>query len=155
MPRKAFMALLPGALLVVAALLWPSPAMAQGQRGLVIAVGGFIYSPFHYDPFWGPYPYLGYGAYPIGARTSGDVRAPATPKQADVYVDGFYPGLVDDFDCVFQHLRSCVTLADTFKLQFAMDRLPVDETITPPPIPARSLGRGQAQLPASPFLPGT
>jgi hypothetical protein len=28
----------------------------------------------------------------------------ATPKEAAVYVDGFYAGVVDDFDGVFQSL---------------------------------------------------
>ena len=33
-----------------------------------------------YDPFWGPYPYYGYGTYPVGVRASGDVRVLATPE---------------------------------------------------------------------------
>jgi hypothetical protein len=33
-----------------------------------------------------------------------EVRILATPKEATVYVDGFYAGLVDDFDGTFQRL---------------------------------------------------
>ena len=164
MRRNTVVALLTGALLVVGGTFWPSPANAQGRRGRVIVSGGFVYSPFFYDPFWGPYPYVGYGAYPIGARASGDVRVLATPKQAEVYVDGFYAGVVDDFDGVLQRLHTTpgghaitlhlegfrtvtqniyVTPGDTFKLQLTMGQLRPGETSDPPPIPARPLGRGR------------
>jgi PEGA domain len=177
MRRKTVVALLTGALVVVGATLWPSSASAQGRRGRVVVSGGFVYSSFFYDPFWGPYPYFyGYGAYPTGGRASGDVRVLATPKQAEVYVDGFYAGVVDDFDGAFHHLHTTpgghaitlhlegyrtvtqnvyVTPTDTFKLQVSMDKLQPGETSTPPPIPARSLGRGAARPAASLFSPGT
>jgi hypothetical protein len=141
MRRSSVVALLTG-VLVAGAALWPSPANAQGRRGRVIVSGGFVYSPFFYDRFWGPYPYYGYGAFPIGVRASGDVRVLATPKQAEVYVDGFYAGVVDDFDGVLQRLHTTpgghaitlhlegyrtvtqniyVTPDSTFKLQLTMD----------------------------------
>jgi hypothetical protein len=175
MRRNTVVALLTGALLVAGATFWPSPASAQGRRGRVVVSGGFVYRPFFYDSFWGPYPYYGYGAYPIGVRASGEVRVLAAPKQAEVYVDGFYAGVVDDFDGTFQrmhitpgghaitlHLEGYrtvtqniyVTPTDTFKLQLTMDKLQPGETSTPPPIPARSLTRGAARLPASPLSPG-
>ena len=34
------------------------------------------------------------------------VRLEVTPKEAEVYVDGYYAGIVDDFDGVFQRLRT-------------------------------------------------
>ena len=161
MRRNTIVALLTGAL-VVGGTFWPSPASAQGRRGRVIVTGGFGYGyrPFFYDPFWGPYPYYGYGAYPIGVRSAGEVRVLATPKQADVFVDGFYAGVVDDFDGTFQRLHMtpgghAVTLHlegyrtvtqniyvapdQTLKLQLAMDKLRPGEASDPVPIPARPL----------------
>jgi hypothetical protein len=170
MRRNTFVALLTGALLVVGATFWPSPANAQGRRGGVVIRGGFVYSPFYYgyySPFWGPYPYYGYGGYPIGVPNSGDVRVLATPKQAEVFVDGFYAGVVDDFNGTFQRLHTTlgghaitlhlegyrtvtqniyVTPDSTFKLQLMMDKLGPGEISDPPPIPARPLTRGGALL---------
>jgi PEGA domain len=174
MRRNTVGTLLIGALLVVGGTFWPSAANAQGRRGRVIVSGGF-YSPFFYDPFWGPYPFYGYGAYPIGLRASGDLRVLATPKQAEVYVDGFFAGVVDDFDGTFQRLHTTpgghaitlhlegyrtvtqniyVTPTDTFKLHLTMDKLRPGETSDPPPIPSRPLARRPAALPASPLSPG-
>jgi hypothetical protein len=42
----------------------------------------------------------GYGA----RRYYGDVRLEVRPREAAVYVDGYYAGIVDDFDGVFQRL---------------------------------------------------
>jgi hypothetical protein len=36
---------------------------------------------------------------------SGELRLEVTPKEAQVYVDGYYAGIVDDFDGTFQRLR--------------------------------------------------
>ena len=46
-----------------------------------------------------PYGY-GYGYY---ARA--DLRTQVTPREAEVYVDGYLTGTVDDFDGMFQRLR--------------------------------------------------
>jgi hypothetical protein len=174
MLKKIFVTLRPLVLLAVVATLWPSPANAQVRRGRVFVEGRFIYSPYLYDPFWGPYPYPYYGAYPIGVSPQGDVRVLATPKQAEVYVDGFYAGVVDDFDGAFQRLRTTpgghaitlhlegyrtitqsiyVTPGSTFKLQLTMDKLAPGEASEPPPAPARSFGR--RPVPFSPATPGT
>ena len=57
----------------------------------------------------------GYGApYYGGAITAyggpygwsiGGVRLKVEPKDAEVYVDGYYAGVVDDFDGIWQQLR--------------------------------------------------
>lgn len=167
MSRNSVVALLTG-VLVAGAAAWPSPANAQGRRERVIVSGGFVYRPFFYDPFWTPYPYYGRGAYAIGVGASSDVRVLATPKQAEVYVDGFYAGVVDDFDSVLQRLHTTpgghaitlhlegyrtvteniyVTPDSTFKLQLTMEALRPGETSTPPPTPTRPLARGAARLP--------
>jgi hypothetical protein len=45
-----------------------------------------------------PYP-------PYGGRWDSSVRLEVTPRQAEVYVDGYYAGIVDEFDGVMQRLR--------------------------------------------------
>jgi hypothetical protein len=65
------------------------------------------YSPFYFGPYYGgyygydPYPRRGYG---YGYRT-GSVRVLVEPKQTRVYVDGYYAGIADDFDGIFQRLN--------------------------------------------------
>lgn len=64
----------------------------------------------YYGNQWGGY-YGGgyggsYGAYggPYGWSVGG-VRLKVDPKDAEVYVDGYYAGIVDDFDGLWQQLR--------------------------------------------------
>jgi len=72
-----------------------------------IYVGYGYYDPFWWGPGWGPgwgYPgWFGPWGPPYGAF--GSARLQVTPRQAEVYVDGYLAGLVDDFDGVFQRLR--------------------------------------------------
>ena len=112
--------------------LWPVQADAQHRGGyhggshVSIGVGvGFGYghpvyaAPYFYNPywwgfyggfyggFWG-YPSFGYPAYgypPYGYGfydSSADLRLQVTPRMAEVYVDGYLIGTVDDFDGTFQ-----------------------------------------------------
>ena len=72
-------------------------------RGSYVFVGGYFY-----DPFYGPYPWwpasaYGWGYYPVFDYRA-EVRIQGTPREAAVYVDGFYAGIVDDFDGTFQRL---------------------------------------------------
>jgi hypothetical protein len=71
-----------------------------GYGGYGIGYG--YYAPWSwYGPGWGP----GYG-YPRGGYDyNGKVRLKVTPRDAEVYVDGYYAGIVDDFDGNFQGLR--------------------------------------------------
>jgi len=68
-----------------------------------VFIGGYFY-----DPFYGPYPWWGrgypYGYYPLYYDSRAAVRIMVKPNDAAVYVDGFYAGIVDDFDNVFQSL---------------------------------------------------
>ena len=77
-------------------------------RDRVVVRGEVFVGGYFYDPIWGPYPWWPRGRYPIWYAPVYDVRATlrvkATPKDAAVYVDGFYAGSVDDFDGVFQGL---------------------------------------------------
>jgi hypothetical protein len=62
--------------------------------------------PFYGYPFYG-YPGYGYGypGYGVAARPYGSVRLEIPQKDAEVYVDGYFAGNVDNFDGVFHHLN--------------------------------------------------
>jgi hypothetical protein len=130
------------------------------RPGSVVFVGGYFY-----DPFFGPYPWwprgwYTYGYYPT-LQNRAVVRVTATPVDAAVYVDGFYAGVVDDFDGFFEGLplpaggheitiyhegyrtvqrRIYVAPATTFKLREDLERLPPGMASEPPalapPVPA-------------------
>lgn len=119
---------------ISALLLWPASASAQRVRpapvrGRVVVTSGFYrpyyyrpffypyYSPFYfgfgafYDSFDGWYPYAGYpyGGYPYPpysyyGRVWSSARIEVKPREAQVYLDGYYVGVVDQFDGVFQRL---------------------------------------------------
>jgi len=77
------------------------------------------YRPHGYRPGWSfnryfgrPYGYYGYGGeQPYGyyaiapGFVYGSVRIVDAPPDAQVFVDGYYAGVVDDYDGVFQHLN--------------------------------------------------
>ena len=78
---------------------------------LSLIYGSIGFSNFGVYGGWGnAYPYDPY-AYSNGSpwRTSGydvgGVRLKISPRDAQVFVDGYYAGLVDDFDGTFQSLR--------------------------------------------------
>jgi hypothetical protein len=65
-------------------------------------VGGYFY-----DPYFGEYPWWPPVFYPhprIVFDGRAQVRLQVTPREAAVYIDGFYAGVVDDFDGFFQRL---------------------------------------------------
>ena len=61
---------------------------------------------YQYGPYPGPYPYGPYPpyGYPYGYYGP-ELRTQVTPREAEVYVDGYLTGTVDDFDGMFQRLR--------------------------------------------------
>ena len=75
------------------------------------------YRPYVYRPRLGFYDYYGSGGvYPYGytprgyydpipGRLYGGLRITDAPHEAQVFADGYYVGIVDDFDGVFQHLN--------------------------------------------------
>jgi hypothetical protein len=176
----------------VISLAWPESAGAQSRRGRivhirparthVVLVGGY-YGGF-YDPFWFHGPWYGYhGAWgypPFPYRYYWDpgasLRVEVKPQQAEVYVDGYYAGIVDDFDGVFQRLpvtpgeheidlyldgyrsvrqKVYATPRNTFKLRYEMERLAPGEQQQPRPQPANP-PRAGAQPPQAlpPQAPG-
>ena len=92
--------------------LLPAPAQAQRRAVRVVRPPAVIvraYPPFYYDPWQRYYyPYDWYGPYPYGRTYYNDtasLRIQVTPSTAEVYVDGYYAGTVDQFDGTFQRLR--------------------------------------------------
>jgi hypothetical protein len=70
---------------------------------------GGLYYPYYpsYYGVYGPYGYGAYG-YPSTSYTygfEGAVRLKVKPRDAQVFVDGYYVGVVDEFDGVFQRLH--------------------------------------------------
>jgi len=68
---------------------------------------GYPYGYYGYPYAYGAYgyPYPAYGGYGYGrAAYEGGVRIEDAPRDAQVFVDGYYAGVVDDFDGVFQRL---------------------------------------------------
>ena len=157
------------------------PTMAEAQRrrpvrGPVVRTYVYVaphYYPRYYDAWyqWGyPYPPFGpryglYGEYPAS------VRLQVTPREADVFVDGYHAGTVDDFDGLFQRLRlrpggheitvfleGYETVREAIylepgaerKLQFAMNRLAAGERSQPPPAPAADEESPARTLPDAP-----
>jgi hypothetical protein len=116
-PRKRLVLLVPVCAALVTAL-WPAEAAAQrrGYRGPVRSVfvgarfGYPVYPyPYYYDPFWWDsyaFQYRPYPPYlPYRYDSSAELRTQVTPKNAEVYIDGYLVGTVDDFDGVLQRLR--------------------------------------------------
>ena len=65
---------------------------------------GFGY--YGYGPFDDAWLYGGYqGGYGYTSGFEGKLRLKVKPREADVFVDGYYAGRVDDFDGVFQRLH--------------------------------------------------
>jgi hypothetical protein len=171
-------------IVTVAAL--PHEAEAQrrvvrrpSSRGVVVYAARPYY-PLYYSPFysgwyggwygpgwygWNGYPY-GYGqyyppyGYGYGYDPSGSARIEITPREAEVYVDGYLVGTVDDFDGWLQrlhvpygeheiqiYLKGYRTIREkvlfrpgaTLKLSSVMEPLPAGEAQDPRPAPAEGV----------------
>ena len=77
---------------------------------------GYGYPGYSYGYGYGGYGYRGYGyggygyGYPGYITTApsqayGRLRIQDAPRDAQVFADGYYVGIVDDFDGAFQHLN--------------------------------------------------
>ena len=127
----------------------PRPGTGTGHRGYGYG-RGYYGSPYYYRPYgYGYYPYdsfygslyygyspysYGYGRSSYGYRT-GSLRLLVEPNQARVYVDGYYAGIVDDFDGLFQRLnispgRHEITFKlDGFRTYRVRVYVPLDQTV--------------------------
>lgn len=101
------------------------PGRPGGGSGQVVVVGGYGYPHGWYSPYYG-YGYYGWGWgmgwgwgypypfyspwYPYGYpyyydAFNASLKLEVTPKNAEVYVDGYLAGIVDNFDGTFQRLK--------------------------------------------------
>lgn len=84
------------------------------RRSYPYGYGAFGLGYFYYDPYRGypgaySYsPYAGSGYYPRSYGYGfdiGELRLQVSPRHAQVFVDGYYAGTVDDYDGAFQALK--------------------------------------------------
>ncbi len=111
MKRILFSIMLAGAMLLPAAPVASAAQRAGGHghvragvvvgRPIIVRPYGFPYR--YYDPFWygWDYPYRVYSGPEI---VTGGLRLEVKPNKAQVFVDGYYAGVVDDYDGHFQRL---------------------------------------------------
>ncbi len=173
---------------------WPSQASAQrrghvrgpGVRSVVFVGGGFGYPRFFlYDPWyqpWRPYgpygpygPYRGYGyGYGPFDDLASSIRLDVEPRDAEVFVDGYAAGTVDDFDGIFQrlyvrpggheitiYLKGYRTIREqryfrpgsNEKLRATMETLAAGETAEAPPQPSTAPVDRQAGPPPRRYEP--
>ena len=109
-------------LIAIAALIVVSvPDIAHAQRGggrgratRVVSARPVIVAPFYstyYDPFfwdfygWGYPGWYSPAFYNRGGADDSSARIQVTPRETEVYVDGYLAGVVDDFDGFSQRLR--------------------------------------------------
>ena len=127
------------------------------------------YSPYWSPWFYPPYPWYGYG-YPYYPQSS--VRIEVVPREAKVFVDGYFAGTVDDYDGTFQRLHVTPGKHDiliylegyhslkqsfylspdsTYKVKGEMAKLaPNDPPEPPPPAPAPPQRQDQGDQPPDP-----
>jgi hypothetical protein len=77
----------------------PAYGYRYGYRPLYPAP--YRYGYVHRHGYYFPRYYFDYGYYPA----HGSLRIEVEPDQAEVYLDGYYAGIVDDFDGLFQRLE--------------------------------------------------
>ena len=121
---------------------WGSPYYGGSRYGYYGYGYGYYnpydswYSPYYYSGYYGYSPSYyrrsrGYGSY----RDSGSLRIIVEPEKTRVYVDGYYAGIVDDFDGILQRLnvppgRHEITLKlEGYRTQHFKVYVPVDDTI--------------------------
>ena len=80
-------------------------ASALPRHAVVVAPRVVVRRPF-YSPYWGPWGPYTYGyPYAYNVYPQAGIRTEVTPKDAEVYVDGYYAGRVSDFDGALQRLH--------------------------------------------------
>jgi hypothetical protein len=114
--------------------------------------GYYGYSPFYYSGYYGYAPHY-YGAR---YRDSGSLRVIVDPERTRVYVDGYYAGIADDFDGIFQRLylppgRHEVTLKlDGYRSHRFRVYVPVDQTIKIHHVMERGTGEATDEVVGTP-----
>lgn len=157
------------------------PPVRQVRPGpTVIIEGGWGYGWGPWGPYgtwiygWGPWGPWGPWGSPYHEYLFAEARIQVTPKTAEVFVDGYRAGIVDDFDGFFQRLtvwpgEHQITLflegyatenhllymvqGTTVSLKGPMERLPDGVRSEPPPTPEPSRRRQAVAEPPSPTTP--
>jgi hypothetical protein len=133
--------------------------------------GPYFYNPWFYSSFWW-YPPYGYGYPYYWGAIGANLRVQVQPKSAEVYVDGYLAGIVDEFDGMFQSLlvapgsreivvylegyksivqRLYLSVGSTYKIKGPMEKLAPGEPNEPRPVPPPEPQPGQAQYQAQAF----
>ena len=89
-----------------------SPRIVRPEFGEFAPYRPYVYRPsirigvyYGYDGYY-PYGYTpDYYFNPIPGHLYGGLRITGAPRDAQVFADGYYVGIVDDFDGIFQHLN--------------------------------------------------
>jgi hypothetical protein len=72
------------------------------RAGRIIASAGvtavLLLAPSFSDAQW-------YPPYALAYDVSSSLRLQVEPRETEVFIDGYYAGTVDEFDCFFQRLR--------------------------------------------------
>ena len=161
------------------------PTVRTSKRIVVIAALGFagaLTLASTSSAQWGPYPYPYPSPYPYryyNIDAGAAMRIEVTPHEAEVYLDGYYAGIVDDFNGAFQRLRArpgqheivlyldgyrtvhqklYLTPKNTIKVKYAMERLgageqPEARPEAPPPPPSPPPPQAGPPPPMSPPMP--
>ncbi len=171
--------------MVLTAAALPHEAEAQRRAFRRPAVRSVVYvarpySPAYHSPFFGWYGWPGwypYGWYPqyypyrYRYDYAGAARLDVKPREAEVYVDGYLVGTVDDFDGWLQRLhvapgehelqvylpgyrtyRENVLFRPgaTIKIAHELEPLPAGEASEPRPTPSPGSSRRPAEYPRQP-----
>jgi hypothetical protein len=67
--------------------------------------GHFYFDLYYSSYIWHPYSVYRYGTYGTYGYPIGELRLKVHPRDAQVFIDGYYAGRVDDFDGIFQSLK--------------------------------------------------
>lgn len=113
MARSKRLLIAAATLIIVMSL--PSAADAQRRGGGRVVRRPVVIAPYYYSPFYNPFFWDShmwgqpgwYGPPYWGGRIvrESTARIQVTPRHAEVYVDGYLAGVVDDFDGFAQRLR--------------------------------------------------
>ena len=93
-------------------------------------LGFFYYDPYRWAPGYTSY-YGGYYQAPVSTFDIGELRLDVSPRHAQVLVDGYFAGQVDDFDGAFQAIK---LQAGTYRIEITApgyETLTFDVRITP------------------------
>ena len=88
-----------------------APRIVHPSIGRVVPYRPYVYRPTYRGGYYGSGGIYVYGATPRGyydplpGRYYGGVRITGAPRDAEVFADGYYVGIVNDFDGIFQHIN--------------------------------------------------